>query len=97
MPKRNNGPNINSLNSNNHILKRGRPATPTPNPPILDVPNSKPVPHKHFSKRPPKFKPIPLMPKPTVDDNNTTTRHTVGKVELTELTGMLTVSNKLHR
>lgn len=97
MPKGNNRPNINNFNSSNHIIKRRRPPPTPTNPPILNVPNRKPLSNKHFSQRPPKFKPVPLMPKPAMDDDYSATRRPVGKIELTKLTGMLTVSNNLHR
>lgn len=96
MSKRHNGPDVHSLNGRQHVLSSNRPPTVTTNAPILNVPNGKSLTNKHLSSRPPQLQPIPLMPKTTVDDHNTTHSNPVRKKKLPKLTGMLTVSNPLH-
>ncbi|GGU55355.1 hypothetical protein GCM10010178_54740 [Lentzea flava] len=94
--ERHHGPDVDSLQGSQHVLPGLRPSSIAPNTPIFDVPNGKPVPNKHISKWPPELQPVPLVPKTTVDDDNSTLSNTIRKVKLTELTGVLTVSNPLH-
>jgi hypothetical protein len=90
------GSDVDGVNSRQHVLSGNRPPTVTANPPIFDVPNNKSVTDEHFGKRPPELQAVPLMPKTTVNDDNGTVSNTVRNVKLTELTGMVTVSNSLH-
>ncbi|GLZ33988.1 hypothetical protein Lesp02_61760 [Lentzea sp. NBRC 105346] len=97
MPKRHNGPKIHSIDSRKHIVHSGRPSPAPLNPPILNVPNGIPAPNKINSKGPPKLKPIPLVPKPAVNDHNGPTRLQLRKGQLTELRRMIAVRNTLHK
>nr|WP_232836642.1 hypothetical protein [Lentzea terrae] len=96
MSKRHNRPDVDSFNGRQHVLSGNRPPTVTTNAPILNVPDGKSLTNKHLGKRPPKLQPVPLMPKTTVDNDNSTLSNTVRKKKLPKLTGMLTVSNSLH-
>ncbi|SFR24360.1 hypothetical protein SAMN04488564_107435 [Lentzea waywayandensis] len=94
--ERHDGPDVDGVNGREHVLTGLRPPTATADSPVLDVPHGKSVTHEHVRKRPPKLQPIPLMPKTTVNDDNSTQSNTVRKVKLAKLTGVVTVSNSLH-
>lgn len=96
MPERDDRPDVDSVNGREHVLTGPRPPTTTANSPVLDVPDSESVGDKHVRKGPTKFQAIPLMPKTTVNDDNSTLSNTIRKVKLAKLTGMVTVSNSLH-
>ncbi|GHH59992.1 hypothetical protein GCM10017774_83700 [Lentzea cavernae] len=96
MPERHDGPDVDGVDRGEHVLTGLRPATAAAHPPVLDVPHGESFGDEHVGKRPSEFQAVPLVPKTTVNDDNTTLSNTLGKVKLAELTGMVTVSNSLH-
>lgn len=94
--ERHHGPDVDSVDGGEHVLTGLRPSAAAAHAPVFDVPDGESLGDKRPRKRPPKLQPVALVPKTTVNDDNSTLSRARGKLELAELTGVITVSNPLH-
>nr|WP_245849146.1 hypothetical protein [Lentzea kentuckyensis] len=72
MSKRHKGPNIDGVDGSKNVRTGLRPSPTAANTPIFDVPDNKSVRDKSVREGPAKFQPVALVPKTTVNDDNST-------------------------